>query len=97
MTNYIAQLENVKRPRLLVRAARAGATRYRRDHHLGYFSKVEGIDSQAKLMAVLIAREAELEDVRKSGSADYNIHRHVHLLTALLAEAQSYETCALAA
>lgn len=90
MTGFVADLSRMKRPRLLVRAARAGATRYRRDPHLSYFTRVEGIDSQDKLMIRLIEREQELEDVRKSGSADYNLHRHVHLLTALLAEARPY-------
>jgi hypothetical protein len=64
MTDFSTILKDLRRPRLLIRAARHGLSDYRRD------------------------REAEIEGNRQTGSACYNVARHIEVLIALMAEAR---------
>jgi len=88
MSDLFAYLDTITRPRLLVRAARAGATRYNRNRHLRRLFR-DGIPEQhSKIIAGLIRMEAELAQEMKSGDANYSVTQHVHVLTALLSEAR---------
>lgn len=86
-------LKTLKRPRILVGAARKGAALYRRDRDLPPLLKaLRGMESggpEALLMA-----EAQLEQTRSSGDTGYSLARHVTLLAALIAEARLSEASA---
>lgn len=74
----------IRRPRLLNRAARAGAAVYRRDRDLArLLPKVFG---QRVVLPAIIAAEAVCENERRGGVATYSVARHVSLLAALVAE-----------
>lgn len=83
MTDFAAVLTELRRPKILIRAARAGLADYRPERDLRRL--VRGAPDQA--MAPLLAEERRLEATRTGGGA-YNIQRHVAVLTALLAEAR---------
>lgn len=77
--------ETIRRPRLLTRAARAGAALYRRDRDLArLLPKVFG--KRGGVLAAIRAAEALCEDERRTGAASYSVARHVSLLAALVAE-----------
>jgi hypothetical protein len=88
MNDPIARLTSVRRPRILVRAARAGVTDYRRDRDLKRFMRNPKAVSSDAVFGTLLAEEARLEDVRTRGDATYSAQRHVAVLTALIAEAR---------
>ena len=78
----------LRRPRLLIRAARFGLSDYRRTPALRRILAAAGARSAAQVVTVLLAREAECDARRRSGDAGYSIARHVELLIALMAESR---------
>ena len=88
MTDFKAVLATLRRPRLLIRAARHGLQDYRRDRDLSRLIGGVGPAHGAFALPRLIEAEAETEQDRTSGSATYSIVRHVELLIALMAEAR---------
>ena len=87
MTDPISCLAGLRRPRLMIRAARLGVADYRRERDLRRL--LQGMPSASDILDALIDAEARAEAVRKAGDATYNIARHIELLIALLAEARS--------
>lgn len=88
MQDLLTQLSAMRRPRLLIRAARIGAQDYRRDAYLprlrGY-----GVSHRAgPALVALMAREEEMNAQRKAGDAAYSIARHVETLSAIMGEAR---------
>lgn len=80
----------LRRPRLLARAARAGADLYKRDRDLGHLvPRAMYKTGRKSLLAALSSAEATCEAERTNGSATYSIQRHVSLLAALFAEAKT--------
>ncbi|WP_339951141.1 DUF6477 family protein [uncultured Albimonas sp.] len=80
------------RPRLLWRAAKAGARLYRRDSHLR--SAAPGLDARRgprAVIAKLVEMEAVWEARRRAHAPDYAVRRHVLVLSALLAERAALE------
>lgn len=88
MTELTSLLGALRRPRLLIRAARFGLAEYRRTPALRRLFAAAGAHTPAQVIALLLAREAEPEARRKSGDAGYSVARHVELLIALMAEAR---------
>ncbi|NDW52249.1 hypothetical protein G0Q00_02360 [Aliiroseovarius sp. PrR006] len=88
MTTTTDMLKSLRRPRLLVRAARFGLSEYDRDKDLKKLMKTNSTPSPAQAVDGLLIAEAQLEDTRKSGDASYSCARHVEVLIALLAELQ---------
>lgn len=88
MTTTNNMLKTLRRPRLLVRAARFGLSEYNRDKDLNKLMKTTATPTPAQAVDGLLATEAQLEDTRKSGDASYSCARHVEVLIALLAELQ---------
>lgn len=86
MTDCRTLLATLRRPRLLMRAARFGLAEYRRERDLRRFvaSPVSPEDTVSSLISV----EAKLEATRLAGDAAYSVARHIEVLIALLAEAQ---------
>jgi Family of unknown function (DUF6477) len=97
MTDFADVLRALHRPKILVRAARAGVREYQRDRDLKRVMNTGTEPSRAQAMRTLLAEEDRLEVSRTSGGANYSIQRHVAVLTALLAEARVLPAPALAA
>lgn len=86
MTTTESPLASLRRPRLMIRAARMGITDYRRDRDLRRL--LGALPSPDRAFDALLAAEARAEATRQSGDATYSIAAHVDLLIALLAEAR---------
>ena len=81
-------LSGLRRPRLLVTAARLGVTEYRRGRDLRRLVASETLPRPAEAVAHLLLAEAEIEETRRQGAVTYRPSRHVATLAALIAEAQ---------
>lgn len=88
MIDILAQLTNLRRPHLLIRAARFGLVDYNRSRDLKRVMRTPHLPGPATALARLIDEEARLEDTRRAGDAAYSVTRHVELLIALMAEAR---------
>ena len=85
MIDTFAVLETIRRPRLLMQAARFGMNGYRRGRDLRRL--IGGEPDGDHAITQLIAAEGKAEETRVAGVADYSAARHVALLSALIAEA----------
>lgn len=83
MTDFRAILATLRRPRLLIRAARLGMEDYRRDRDLGRLTDCATPESA---LPRLLEQEDALERTRISGDAAYSVTRHVDVMIALMAE-----------
>lgn len=86
MTDCRTMLATLRRPRLLMRAARFGLAEYRRERDLRRY--VAAVVSPEDTVTSLMTVEARLEATRIAGDAAYSVARHIEVLIALLAEAQ---------
>ena len=86
MTDCRSLLATIRRPRLLMRAARFGLQEYRRERDLRRY--VGNTASPEDAVTSLMTVEARLEENRIAGDAAYSVARHIEVLIALLAEAQ---------
>lgn len=86
MTDCRTMLATLRRPRLLMRAARFGLAEYRRERDLRRY--VAGAASPEDTVSSLMSVEARLEATRLAGDAAYSVARHIEVLIALLAESQ---------
>ena len=77
----------LRRPKILIRAARAGVVDYRRERDLKRLLRQRGAAPQ-QAIGSLLDEEGRLEATRTAGEATYNLQRHVAVLTAILAEAR---------
>lgn len=84
MTDIRTILANLRRPRLLIRAARFGLEDYRRDRDLRRLLKESA--NPDRILPELLAEEARLEQIRQTGDLNYPVARHVEVLVALMAE-----------
>lgn len=91
MQDLSATLAGLRRPKLLVHAARIGAQRYRRDAHLRRHLGQERLPGSAAALTRLIALEAELEASRREATIEYSPARHVGVLIAMMGEARLIE------
>ena len=88
MTDVITLLASLRRPRLLIRAARFGQAEYNRDRDLKRLMHLAATPSPARAVDSLMAEEARLEAIRQTGEAAYSVARHVEVLIALMGEAR---------
>ena len=88
MSDISTILANLRRPRLLIRAARHGLQDYRRDRDLKRLIDASTPPSPETAFKRLFHAEEQAEETRRRGDADYSIARHVDLLIAMLAEAR---------
>ncbi|MFQ5438409.1 MAG: DUF6477 family protein [Paracoccaceae bacterium] len=79
-------LNKIRRPRLLLSAARIGAANYHRNRDLRRLMRVENIPGKPAILARLVTMEVEFEAARKEKNTTYNISRHIEILAALIAE-----------
>ncbi len=84
MTNFRALLSDLRRPRLLIRAARHGLQDYRRERDL---RRLVGTSlTPQSTVLTLIDQESRLEETRLRGDGTYSVAHHVEVLIALMAE-----------
>lgn len=85
MTDFRALLSDLRRPQLLIRAARHGLCDYRRDRDLKRL--LDGQQpSPDRSVPRLLNEEELMEETRQSGDAGYSVVRHIEVLIALMAE-----------
>lgn len=86
MTDALSLFAAIRRPRLMIRAARLGCSDYRRDRDLKRLLGATPAPNRA--LPALLDAEARAEATRQNGDATYSIAAHVELLIALIAEAR---------
>jgi hypothetical protein len=84
MTDFRALLAELRRPQLLIRAARHGLADYRRDRDLRRL--LDSQPSPDRAVRRLLSEEEDLEAIRLSGAANYSVTRHIEVLIALMSE-----------
>ncbi|WP_028028330.1 DUF6477 family protein [Gemmobacter nectariphilus] len=88
MTDTLSLFAALRRPRLMIRAARLGMQDYRRDRDLRRLLGNGPWSAPERALDALLDAEARAEATRKAGDAAYSIARHVELLIAMMAEAR---------
>lgn len=88
MTDAMTRLARLRRPSLLIRAARIGLADYNRDRDLKRLTRSPTPPAPRAAFERLFADEARLDQDRRNGRAGYSPTRHVDVLIALLAEAR---------
>ena len=78
--------EPLRRPRALIRAAREGQAGWKRDRDLKRLLRADRCPAPGMCLPRLRAEEAVLNEARLQRAADYDMHRHVLLVIAILAE-----------
>ena len=86
--SFISQL---KRPKLLVRAARFGQDDYRRDRDLRRLLKVDRVPRPGAALMALAEIESDMNERRLTKAATYVLATHIDALTAIMAESRLYE------
>lgn len=82
MTKISAKNTSIRRPKILVDAARMCAKGYRRETMLPSLLGA----SPERVVALLSEREEGMEDERRARLATYSAQTHVEVLSALLSE-----------
>ena len=88
MQDIDAMLRAIRRPALLIRAARFGQAGYERRRDLRRVLRVAECPAPGPAAIALIEAEAAAEAARRAGTAGYSVAAHVEVLIALMAEAR---------
>ncbi|MFN4130939.1 MAG: DUF6477 family protein, partial [Paracoccaceae bacterium] len=78
MSDIRALLSELRRPRLLMHAARFGVSDYRRERDLKRLISLPA--SPEAMVSQLLWQEDKLEQNRQRGDAAYSIARHIEVL-----------------
>ena len=89
-----AVAQPLRRPCILIRAAREGQAGWRRDRDLRRLLRLDHIPAPGTALPRLRAEEALLNDARLARAAEYDMHRHVLLMIAIQAEMRAAVTAA---
>jgi hypothetical protein len=90
MKDALATIHALRRPGLLIRAARIGAAQYSRTNHLIRLIGSTPPASSGAALFQLIELEEEIDGYRKSKRAEYSPARHVEILIAMMGEARLF-------
>ncbi|WP_323769182.1 DUF6477 family protein [Antarctobacter sp.] len=88
MKDILGLLNDLRRPRILIRASRIGAQDYRRNPHLHRLIGYGALPRPGAALMRLMEMEADLDDKRLKDDAAYSVSRHVEVLTAMMGEAR---------
>lgn len=88
MANITEALTALRRPKLLIQAARLGLDSYNRSRMLARLLPSGMSPAPGDALQSLMEVEAALDADRRNGAASYSIGRHIELLSALMAEAR---------
>jgi hypothetical protein len=86
MQEFQTFADSLRRPHILIRAARHGLLSYNRNRDLRRLMHAATVPTPAVAVRRLIDEEAVVEARRQTGDAAYSLTRHVDLMIALLAE-----------
>lgn len=88
MQDLLGQIDAIRRPRLLIRAARIGAQDYRRQGWLTPLLPSGCAGPDGASLQRLLDMEEELDSQRRADAACYSVARHLDVLIAVIAEAR---------
>ena len=88
MSEILDRLDALRRPRLLIRAARIGAEDYRRDVYLPRLLGQGALPRSNAPLHRLMEIEDGLNASRRAGEAGYSAIRHVEVMIAVIPEAR---------
>ncbi|MCA0940820.1 DUF6477 family protein [Salipiger pacificus] len=88
MQDLQSLLGALRRPRLLVRAARYGAADYQRAAHLPRLLGAPCPERHGAALLRLMEMEDGLDSSRRARAASYSAARHVEVLAAIIGEAR---------
>ena len=88
MKDILGTMAALRRPPILVRAARHGLLEYRRGTHLPRYLGIDTLPRSGPALLQLMDLEQTLEGQRKRRDAGYSAARHVDILIAMMAEAR---------
>lgn len=86
MTDLFSRILDLRRPPLLIRAARAGTGHFDRQRDLKRLIRVTAAPAPSRSITLLLDEEAELEESRKTQNPSYSPLRHIEVLIAVIAE-----------
>lgn len=86
MSDLIETVQKLRRPGLLVRAAKLGSAEYNRSRELRRLIPGASTPAPEKAVKLLLEEENELERYRVIGDASYSVMRHVRVMVALVSE-----------
>lgn len=89
MLDIQSLIANLKRPQLLVRAARFGVDDYSREKHLRRVLGAETTPRTGLAIMRLLDIEREMNEGRLQGLAAYSIAKHVDVLIAIMGESRT--------
>jgi len=81
-------LASLRRPRLLIRAARFALRDYNRRRDLKRLMRAQIVPTPPQAIEILLAEEARLETARQGAGPGYDPGRHIAILVALMGEAR---------
>lgn len=90
MLDIQTRIAQLRRPKLLVNAARFGLDDYVRSQHLKRILKSEILPRPAPALMELLEIESALNTARKDKQATYSVARHIDVIIALMAESKTY-------
>lgn len=96
MQDLLSMLNSLRRPRLLIRAARLGAREYVRDRHLKRILGYGTLPRPASALMRLMDIERGIDMSRRQNEAGYSLPRHIDVLIAMVAEAQLLDSSRVA-
>ena len=88
MQDILSMLKTLRRPSLLMRAARIGAEDYSRSSHLPRILGYGVLPKHGSALMRLMEVEATLNDQRMNGDTSYSLVKHIDVLIALVGEAR---------
>ena len=88
MQDILSMLHALRRPSLLMRAARIGADDYRRNTHLPRLLGYSVLPRHGSALIKLMELEAGLNDQRLTSNTSYSLVKHVDILIAMVGEAR---------
>ena len=88
MSDLRQTLAALRRPRLLIRAARFGLTDYDRPRDLRRLLRRTATPPPQRALAALLDQEAALDELRRAGDVTYSPARHIEILVAIMGEAR---------
>jgi len=91
MLDILTQVTRLKRPDLLVRAARFGMDEYARERHLRRCLRVNHAPSPVRALVLLLDIEKQFNSERLQKSGSYSPSNHIDVLVAIMAEAQALQ------
>ena len=88
MQDILSMLAALRRPRLLMRAARIGAEDYRRTVHLPRLLGYGQVPRHGAALLRLVEIEQDLNKQRIENEAAYNLLRHIDVMIAIVGESR---------